>query len=58
MKGARLLIYSICVIATIAAAITAIIMFRNEIADFLVDIKIKIDEKRLRKDGEYEDYVD
>lgn len=58
MKGARLTICAICVIIAIVAAITAVIMFRNEIAGFFADIKDRINEKRFRNSGEYEDYVD
>ena len=58
MKSSRILIYAICGIVFIAAAATAIYIFRNEIADFFVDIKAKIDEKRLRRAGEYSDYED
>jgi len=42
---------------TIAAAITAVYVFRNEIADFFVEVKARIDEKRMH-DGEYADYDD
>ena len=58
MKGNRLLFYAVCGFVTVAAAVTAIYIFRNEIADFFVDIKARIDEKRLAHDGEYADYDD
>lgn len=58
MKGSKVLIYAVCAFVTVAAAITAIVIFRNEIAYFLADIKDKIDEKRLRRNGEYADYAD
>jgi len=58
MKGFKILFYAICAFMTVAAAITAIYVFRNEIADFFVDIKSRIDEKRLAHDGEYADYDD
>ena len=58
MKCNKLMVYAICGFVAVAAAVAAIYMFRNEIADFFVDIKARIDEKRLRGDGEYSDYAD
>jgi len=58
MKGNKLLLYAICGFVMIAAAVTAIYIFRNEIADFFVDIKARIEEKKLRRNGEYADYAD
>ena len=58
MKCNKLLIYAICGFVFVAAAATAIYIFRNEIADFFVDIKARIDEKRAGHDGEFADYVD
>ena len=58
MKGQKLLLCAICAFVTVAAAVTAIIIFRNEIAYFFVDIKDKIDDKRFRRNGEYADYAD
>ena len=56
MKSNKLLIYCICGVVAVAAAATAVYIFRNEIADFFVDIKARIDEKRLRRAGEYADF--
>ena len=58
MKGYKILFYAICAFTAIAAAIAAIYVFRNEIADFFVDIKSRIDEKRLEDEGEFSDYAD
>ena len=58
MKGNKLLIYAICGFVAVAAAVTAIYFFRNEIAYFFVDIKDKIEERKLRRNGEYTDYAD
>jgi len=58
MKGHKLIVYAICVFITVTAAITAIAIFRNEIAEFFVDIKSKIDEKKQQSAGEYADYAD
>ena len=58
MKGNKLLLCAICAFITVAAAITAIIVFRNEIADLFVEIKDKVDIKKIRRNGEYADYAD
>ena len=46
MKDNKILVYAICGFVAVAAAIAAIYIFRNEIADFFVDVKARIDEKR------------
>ena len=54
MRGSKLLFAAIAAFVFIAAAVTAIYLFRNEIADFFVDIKARIDEKILHANsGEY-----
>ena len=54
MKSNKLVFAAIAAVVFIAAAVTAIYIFRNEIADFFVDIKARIDEKLLSRDnGEY-----
>ena len=58
MKGNKLLLCAICAFVTVVAAITAFFIFRNEIAEFFVDIKEKIDFKRFKRNGEYADYAD
>ena len=58
MKGYKLVLCIICAAATIIAAITAIVIFRNEIADYCADIKEKISGKVIRRNGEYADYAD
>jgi len=57
-NSSKVLIYAICGFVAVAAAVTAIYLFRNEIADFFVDIKARIDEKRLTRDAEFADYED
>jgi len=47
MKGSKLVFAAVAAFVFIAAAVTAIYFFRNEIADFFVDIKSRIDEKLL-----------
>ena len=58
MKGNKLMLCAICAFVTVIAAITAVIVFRNEIAEFFVDVKEKIDINRFRRNGEYADYAD
>ena len=53
MKGNKILFTAIAAIVFIAAAVVAIYLFRNEIADFFVDIKSRIDEKMINRNGEY-----
>ena len=58
MNGNKVLLFAVCGFLAVAAAITAIYLFRNEIADFFVDIKARIDEKMMRREGEYAVYED
>lgn len=53
MKGNRFIFTAIAAVVFVAAAATAIYIFRNEIAEFIVDIKARIDEKFLNRDSEY-----
>jgi len=53
MKGNKLVFAAIAAFVFIAAAVAAVYIFRNEIADFFVDIKARIDEKLLSGNGEY-----
>ncbi|MDR2569694.1 MAG: hypothetical protein LBD23_05275 [Oscillospiraceae bacterium] len=57
MKGNKLVFAAIAAFVFIAAAVTAIYIFRNEIADFFVDIKARIDEKLLQV-GSSSEYVE
>jgi len=57
MKNNKLLFAAIAAFVFIAAAVVAIYIFRNEIADFFVDIKARIDEKLLNRNGNGE-YVE
>jgi len=47
MKSNKFIFAAIGAVVFIAAAATTIYIFRNEIADFFVDIKARIDEKLL-----------
>jgi len=58
MRGHKLLISAVFVFVTLAAAITAIIIFRDEITDFFVDIIGKIGDKKTQRTGEFADYAD
>jgi len=55
MKGNKLVIVVVSAVVFIAAAVATIYIFRNEIADFFVDIKARIDEKilKVQSNGEY-----
>jgi len=53
MKGNKILFAAIAAFVFIAGAVVAIYLFRDEIADFFVDIKSRIDEKLLNNNGEY-----
>ena len=58
MKEHKLVLRAICVIVSVAAAVTAIIIFRNEIAEFFVDVRARFDERKLQHKGEFADYAD
>ena len=58
MKGYKLVLCIVCTVVTIIAAITAIVIFRNEIAGCCADLKGKLNNKVLRRNGEYADYAD
>ena len=53
MKNNKIVFAAIAAVVFVAAAAAAIYVFRNEIADFFVDIKARIDEKLLSRNGEY-----
>jgi len=55
MKSNKILAIVIAAVVFVAAAGAAIYIFRNEISDFFVDIKARIDEKILKRNGEYVD---
>jgi len=55
MKTNKVLFAAIGAFVFIAAAVAAIYVFRNEIADFFVDIKARIDEKLLKESDEFVD---
>ncbi|MCL2124901.1 MAG: hypothetical protein FWH33_02795 [Oscillospiraceae bacterium] len=58
MKGYKLILCAVCAFVTVVAAVTAVVIFRNEIIEFFVDLKDKVDIKKFRRNGEYEDYAD
>ena len=53
MKGNKLIFAAVAAFVFIAAAVAAVYLFRNEIADFFVDVKARIDEKLLQNNSEY-----
>ena len=58
MRESKLLLCAACAFVTVVAAVTAIVIFRNEIAEFFVDIKERIDIQKFRRNGEYADYAE
>jgi len=59
MKSPKFWIVAVSAFVAVVGAVLAIYIFRNEIAYFFADIKVKIEEKVLhRKNAEYSDYVD
>ena len=53
MKNNRLVFAAIAAFVFIAGAVVAVYIFRNEIADFFVGIKARIDEKLMSGNSEY-----
>ena len=61
MKGHKLIICAIGAAIAIVAAVTAIVIFRNEITEFFMDMRERVEKvshKVLRRNGEYADYAD
>ena len=61
MKSHKLILCAACAIITVIAAVTAIVIFRNEIAELFLELKDKVEKvggKILRRNGEYDDYAD
>ena len=58
MRSKRLILTAACAFVTVVAAVTAIVIFRNEIAEFFVVIKDRVDINRFRRNGEYADYAE
>ena len=58
MKGSKILIIAIGGFVAVAGAIVAVYVFRNEIAYFYADIKAKIEDKLIKRNGDFADYVE
>lgn len=60
MKDFKWIFWAIAAVLALAAAITAIVIFRNEIVDLCVDIKEKLQEKKSAffAHQEFADYDD
>jgi len=58
MLGSRLILRAIGAVVTVGVAIAVTAVFRDEIADFVVDVKNRIDEKKKNCNCESEDYID
>lgn len=60
MKLCKLVIIAVATIVAVAAAITAIVYFKDEILELLADLRKKIEQKKsmLFRCNEYTDYAD
>jgi len=58
MREYKLIICAIGVGVALVAAVTAVMVFRNEIIDFFVGLKDTIEDKRFSRRTEYADYAD
>ncbi|NLA87644.1 MAG: hypothetical protein GX847_10290 [Clostridiales bacterium] len=60
MKFCKLIFIAVAALVAVAAAITAIVYFKDEILELLADVKNKIDQKKsmLFHSNEYTDYAD
>lgn len=60
MKLCKLAFIAVGTVMAVAAAITAIVYFRDEIMELLADARKKIDQKKtmLFHSNEYTDYAD
>ena len=58
MKGSKILLIAIGGFVAVAGAVVAIYFFRNEIAYFFADIKAKIEDKLMNRNGDIIDFVD
>lgn len=60
MKLAKLVFIAVATILAVAAAITAIVYFKDEILELIADARKKFDQKKsmLFHSNEYTDYAD
>ena len=60
MKELKWIFWLVAAFLAMAAAVTAIIVFRNELIDLCIDLKTKLQEKKteLFTKEEYADYAD
>ncbi len=60
MKLCKLIFIAVAALVAVAAAITAIVYFKDEILELLADVKNKVDQKKsmLFHSNEYTDYAD
>jgi len=58
MKGIKLIVCIGCALVAAAAAITAVIIFKDEIIEYCTELKDKIGGKFARHNGEFSDYAD
>lgn len=60
MKLGRLVIFAITAVLAVSAAITAVVFFKEEIMEFLSDVKKRLDHDKtmIFHSNEYTDYAD
>ena len=60
MKLGKLILYAAAALVAVAAAIAAVVYFKDEILELLADVRKKIDNKKsmIFHNGEYTDYAD
>ena len=60
MKANKIIFYAIAAFVVVAAAVAAVVMFKDQIADFFVEVKDKIESKKslIFRIDETEDYAD
>ncbi len=60
MKLCKLVFIAVAAFVAVAAAITAVVYFKDEILELFVDVRKKIDQKKsmLFHSNEYTDYAD
>jgi hypothetical protein len=58
MHGKKLIICAVGAGIALIAAVTAIIIFRNEIIDFFLGLKDAIEDKKFSRRTEFADYAD
>jgi hypothetical protein len=58
MKSTKIIIITACAIVAVVGAITAIIVYRNEIANLISDFTAKVEGKIKKRKGDFADFED